>query len=363
MNKHLNRKIVLSAGRRAGLLIAAAVLFFAMGAYLYSLLQNETTSDREIYYDYSLSAGADYEVILAQNDLYPDGRLKEGRLYSRRLSESLEIAFLAQYKGSEAAQISGEYEILALIQGFQQQNSESRNVIYERREILVPKKSAGSAADSASAGIEDRVTIDLVECIQFADQADIILGAKPNRDLQVIFSGSWIAETPHGRVEEPFVSLVSVPLGPELFSIGEQEMSGKTGSLSEARHVESRKGSPLQINLLLAGEILIVLAAIVLLFFTRRPLTEEAFGLRVKEILRRFGSRMVCLEALPAARDNGIAWVGDLESLVKVADELQRPICYALDRQGLFAGGVLCVLHSEAYYAFRLKEAPTPLEV
>ena len=326
--------------------------FFLLGLALLGSIKvfiTEAISEQNVLYKYTLSATSNYQVHVIPNMLYPEGVLGEGRLYSRRLANWADITFQAEYTGSLPAEITGSYTINAVVEGYQS-TQEQNSVIYER---VYPLSAAAPVTTSLStAGIMDTIVVDLNGYKAFADQADVLIGSRPNRDIRVIFSGNFLAITEHGEVNQPFSHVVTIPLNSEIFSISNPAPFSKTDVIANTKEIGA------QVDLFLAGLMFFLIAIllsglVILLVYARPPTTAEEYSRHFHEIRRKHGSRMIRLTDLPGGFIQNIQMY-DIESLVKVSDELQRPIGYVLDQNGLPRQGMLYVSDGVMAYILTL---------
>jgi len=347
----LMKKIIMKRITRLALLTAAVILLAGTGYAALMALKPSITTERTILYSYSLSAGGSYEALLIENELYPERVLGEDRIYSRNLIDRLNITFTADYSGNQPSSISGNYSIAVTVQGYQSSN-DIRRVIYEHSFPLVENK---PIQGENSVEISDTVSLDLSEYKYFADKAEQILNARPERSGKIIFSGVFLAQTEYGEVEEPFSYLIDLPLSSELFSITKEAPISKTDIIAEENDAELRSSLTSAI-LPLSGSLIILAAILVLIFFTRLPTEEEQYVLNFKAILRKHGSRMAKLNNLPPITVDTQVEIADLASLIKISDERQRPVCYSLNGEGLPVDGLLYVPDDGVHYMLYLKK-------
>lgn len=339
-------------------MLLTVLLLVAVGYSASKVFAVKVSTDAESKYAYTMSAVANYQVFLVPNELYPAGVMEEGLVYSNKLINGIMIDFSADLAGSLPAQISGNYDISVLVEGYQGA-SDNRSVIYERRFPLVENASAVSKEKSAV--ITDSIWLNPDVYRDFADRAEILLGAKPNRQMTVEFSGNFIADTDYGQIKEPFSYAITIPIASsELFSITKPRPVSKTDSIAETKQVQQIDASPFSVLLVVLGGIAFLLALLVLLFGVRPPTAAEQYRLLFKDIQRKYGSRMVRLSMLPPLPENEVVWVADMEGLVKIADETRRPVCYALEPDGLPSEGLFYVLVASKYYLMRLIVTPAP---
>lgn len=331
---------------------AAGLLFAAACCGLARNLTPESISERNILYNYDMSVSSSYEVRLVENELYPEGVLGEDRVYARSLIDRLVIDFTAEYSGNKEAPVRGNYSVVVIVEGYQT-SGDSRKIIYEKSFPFAENITLNG--EGGGVKITERVALDINEYKIFADRADQILNAKPGREARVVFSGAFVAETDHGEIKEPFTYSILLPLSSDLFTITKQNPIKKTDLIAENREIAMQRAP---VSFVLPGLVMLAaLAAIAFLgFFVRQPTAEELYRSNFKKILRKHGSRMVRLEGPSGAPADLQLAVADLDSLIKMADELQRPVCYALNEEGLPAAGLLYVPDGQRDYLLCLKK-------
>lgn len=345
-----NKKIVIQNQIRRTALIVTAVLLAASCYGIIKSLSEKTEKQENVLYKSLLKADSSYEVTLVENELYPDGVLEEGRFYARALADHLNVVFSAEFLGDKKADISGNYSIAVIVEGYQSSEN-SRKIIYEKRYPFVEDK---KIEGSSSVTITDEVSLNLQEYKAFADKADQILNAKPNREARIEFTGIIYAETEFGDVEEPFTYCLYFPLSSELFTVTKDAAISKNNVISEMS--EKKMGSSPQFaGFYTFACFAMMIAAAVLIFFCRPPTESEAYVLGFKAILRKYGSRMVKLKGLPPIPNDSFVLIADIDSLIKVSDERQQPVCYYPDEQGMPLDGLLYVPDHDKYYKLYLK--------
>ena len=322
----------------SGLLVAAAAYF------AYRTMTPQTQTVESTLYSCHVSADGSYKVVLLANDLYTEAALEEGRLYSSSLIDRLQVVFEAEYVGSNAAQVTGSYTVDAVASGVQ-----NGSLIYERYFPLVPLT---TVTGDKNISISRPVPVTLNSYLEFSETAAQILGARPQQELTLLFSGTFVAETDAGSVEAPFFYTMTVPLTSGLFSINKQEAYIHKDSIIKTEVLSV----PVNQNQLIPWAIcafLGLLLTVITGVFTRRPTLEEQSRMEMKEMLRKHKSRMIQLsEPRELAVDCVKTPVSTFEDLIKLSDSLQHPIYFCLAPDGLPADGLFYVKDGGHCYDF-----------
>ena len=347
--KHPNAKSLRTSARLAILLFA--LLFLALTAYqIYKILGPQEEVSVTLY-NYLISSDCGYQVLLKKNELFPQGVLEENKLYSPSLVDRTEITFRAEYAGSGKAAVTCDYAIEAVLQGYQG-NAETRQTVYEKR---YPLKKQTSAEGDTVLKISEPVSVVLPPYKEYVDKANAILGTQIPADLRIEMSGVFRADSEFGKVEKPFQYALSIPLGNNLYTIAKPSPVSIQDAIT-GTGIDTTEPTPLSF---LPAALLFLLAAGVFaffLFFTRKPTVEEQRRMDIRKLIRVHGSRMIRLTQLPYFDSDDIRQilVADPDSLVKLSDDLQRPISYCPDEEGLPKGDLLFLTENDRCYLLNL---------
>lgn len=348
MNK--SKKIVIRSHVRRILLIVTAVLLAGSCYGIVKSLSEKIEKKENVLYKYILKAESNYNVTLIENELYPEGVLEEERFYARSLADRLNVVFSAEFMGDKKAQINGHYSVSVIVEGYQSSDN-SRKIIYEKEFPLIEEK---KVEGSSSVTFSDEASLDLNEYKAFADKADQILNAKPNREARIVFSGVIYAETEFGDVEEPFTYSLYFPLSNELFTVTKDAPISKNDVISEMAEMKV-DSAPQFVAFYIFACFAMMISAAVLIFFCRPPTESESYVLAFKTILRKYGSRMIKLKEIPQIPEDSFILIADIDSLIKVSDERQQPVCYVPDEKDMPLNGLLYVPDDGKYYKLYLK--------
>jgi hypothetical protein len=318
--------------------------------FAYEALKPYYDSEKNILHSYNMSVEGRLEAELQKNILYRDRIAKEGQLLSNALVDRLKFTFNASYTGSRDTVIEGYYSVGVLVQGYR--GSSPREIVYEREYPLLREKTISGVTNVR---ITEDVSLKLDEYLNFTYQAEQILNAKLSKDAQLVFNGRFIAKNEFGVIEEPFTYTVLLPLSNDLYTITMDEPISKEEYITETVETEVFPGYDAAMPPI-AGLVIGLLFMLSIIFFTRQPNEKEEYSHLCKSILRRYGSRMAQLTALPSIDVFTAIETENIDSLVRVSDERRQPICYVLNDDGLPADGLLCVPDDVNRYILRLKQ-------
>lgn len=360
--KDEKKRIPVTALRRGLYTAIGSILFAGAVAAGLWLLPPGITTVEEPEYTYQAAADVSYRVKLLPSQLFSKEWLEEGGLYSTRLTDYIEVKFTADFAGASSDVVLGTYKITGIVEGYQE-IKDDRKVIYERKFPIKGGKVRGNGPGGAS--VSEVVSVKLEPYKQVAEEAETILGATCARRFYVLFEGDFTSDTAYGKAEERFLLPLQIPIPKQdgFYEIAKPQAFTKTGQLTSAKEVAVTAG-PVRILLISIWAALALALVIWARFFTRKPDEDESYRLQWKELIRKYGSRMVQLKQVDKKwEENGEA-VSDMDNLVMISEELHRPVCYGLNESGLPQRGLLYVPDGEKGYVLCLKEpAATTLVV
>ena len=85
---------------------------------------------------------------------------------------------------------------------------------------------------------------------------------------------------------------------------------------------------------------------------TRPQTPEEKYRDSLREILRKYGSRMVNIHQMPPTEGRELLKVEEISQLILLSEELQQPVLYAADFAGLAKDGLFGVLSENRWYLY-----------
>lgn len=355
-----NGRMVCSIRARWGILAAGILLTAAGGIFL---MQNKTTEQQEerTLYSYQVTADSSYRVHLLPNELFAEEWLPEGKAYSEKLTDDIEIALKADLVGSKEVLIHGNYQIGAVIEGYQS-GADARKTVYEKQFPL--KEGTLPQTASHQASMAETVSLDLKEYRTYVDQAELALGGSTSREFTLRFEGTFVVETGEKTEEKHFSYRMPVALGMgnSFFSIDKPKAAVEEGKITEIVSVEIR---PSAAKLFLAFGMMVTGIAVIVFAIagTRLPEADEEWCMRMSGIIRKYGSRMVRLQTLPELKEKNQVSLESIESMILMAEEIRQPVFCSLDEKGLPKEGLFYVPDRERIYLLQYPRPSTTLGV
>jgi len=347
MRISINKKI------RIVLIVVLIIAFCGASFLLYREANYPGFREEKVaLYSYNNAANVDYRVYLKENELYNSIYLDEGKIYITEFVDYIDTIFKYEFKGDKAKDLRGSYNIIARVQGYNTGKNDNIVIIWERDFTLVPTTSF--TINSERKAIEENLKITLGNYNNFVSR--IIQASKVNcsASLNVIMNISIEGDTGVGYIEETIAPTLTIPLNTSMFEISGNTDIEQPGAIEETRQVQlpvNRK----KINIYAIIVSVLLLALGYLKFFTVSKLDKDLYKKQLKSIFRKYGDRFVALKREIEAANGNIIQVNSMDDLVRVSDELSKPIMYKYSSDYKDINSFYVVDEDEVY-VFSLKD-------
>ena len=308
------------------ILIAAVVLMFcALSFLLYREAKVPKIEEKVAkIYTYTHKSSADYKVLLKPNSLYTGDSLGEGQYYIANYVDAIQNTFNYEFKGEAPANIAGYYEIAAVVEGYTIVEKEHKT-IWKKKFTLVPK--TDFAVNDTILSLSETVNIKLSEYSAFAGAIAEESKVQIPLQLNVYMDVNLKADTGKGIAEAKMTPVITIPLDARYFMIAESDEKEVPGSIEETQKIQIPPDKQ-KIRILIYGLAVLAFMILGLTLFTE-AIRKSSFTMKLDKIFKQHGSRLVALNSeLPAASLDNCSIVRSIEDLVRVADEIGKPIMY-----------------------------------
>ncbi|MGB4438068.1 MAG: DUF5305 family protein [Sedimentibacter sp.] len=308
---------------RIGLIIISVTLISVLAYLTYNRVSNPGFEEQNIpVYSYTNNASLDYTVFLKPNNLYNDNKLEEGKIYITEFVDYIDTNLKYEFTGERAADIKGEYNVTAKVQGFTGEGEKIIN-IWEKDFPVLQYKLINT--NDGKVSINERVKLNLYEYNIFVKEIKEASKINCQATLTLYLNVDLAGSKDELPIKESISPSLIIPLDTAMFGITENNIKDQSGAIEKTVQV------PLSVNkiqVLVFGIILAVLIAalIILLFFTQISLDKNPLEKVLNKIFKKHGNRLVAISSDIEIKNSII--VKSIDDLVKIADEIGKPILY-----------------------------------
>jgi len=318
-------KLKISRTLKLFLTIVNAVLIVAAAVYLYLYYTTPHIIEvKEPIYNYVNVGDVHYQVLLLPNVLYEENSLSEGNIYITEFVDYIKASFEYSFDGDKTVDIKGDYEIVAVVEGYTSER-DSAKTIWKKVFSIYPKTSF--EAQDKSISINREIPIKLGEYKDFAQKVSETSKVNTSVKLTVQMNVNIRAVFDNKPVEEKISPAIEIPLNTNYFTIAKINTGNQTGKIEETRKIQL----PIDNNVVILCIFVIVVLVISLLyliFFTTEPTIEDLYLKKFNKVFKNYGSRLVALNNETVATNQQYCKVRSIDDLVRVADELGKPLLY-----------------------------------
>jgi uncharacterized integral membrane protein len=351
MSTKIRRKIGKNM-KRLLLIITAIVFSILLFILLRTLLIKNTTEVEIEKYKYQLEKEINYEVYLAENKVYDDNVLGEDMFYPKKLIKDIKINYNLQYLGSSEVPIHVEYQILAKVNGYNIDDTDKYN-IWTKTFPLTEVKT--DEITDLNYSLNQSTTASLYDYIRFAEEAAEVTGVVLSNEVLFCLVGRITADTSYGIVDIPLDMTVSSSFNNVLkFTKNGIDIATETFNEKIMKELPVNKTVVVVFSVLI---IITLLAFIYLLLFTCDYEFKDILLNEVNKIKKDYGSRMVALQSEVLKLHNYQYIVHSMKDLVKVSDELQKPILFQIDENDIVKDYKFYVLRGDELYLYNVLDS------
>lgn len=322
MKTKINKKL------KTGLITILSMAILGVVYLIYNVIYNPGFKDEKVsLYTYKSIGDIKYTINLKPNNLYTGKTMGEGELYITEFIDHIKADLKYDFTSNEAANITVNYDIIIKVQGFTEEKEEEIN-IWEKDFPIVQNKQLTSNDNKLS--IDEGLKIYLNEYNTFATEIIEASKIRSQARLILLMDINLQGSTEEGKFEDNISPSLIIPLGSPMFQIKGDSNITKPGGIEDTIQTKLPIDKS---NIILYGTILgiFISALIILLFFTIGITEKDPIEKKIKKIFKKHGDRLVALNT-DIENKNGKK-VRTIEDLVRVADEIDKPILYKYNKE------------------------------
>lgn len=310
---------------RVACILVTALMLGIVSFLLYKeVMIPKIVEEKSKLYFYTNESSIDYNVLLKPNSIYSNPTLGEGQYYITNYVDELQATFHYEFTGDRAAGLKGSYEVAAVVEGYIVKD-EKHITIWEKKYSLLPETDFDVKEKLLS--LKESVNIKLSEYNDFAAAISEDSKVQIPMQLNVYMDVNLKADIDKDQVETKIAPTITIPLDESYFSITESDTKEEPGCIEETRNIQlpPNKQKLIIFKCELGASLVLLLG---ILIFTE-AVPKSPFTRQLDKIFKVYGNRLVALssELLAASLDN-CNIVRSIDDLVRVADEIGRPIMY-----------------------------------
>lgn len=318
-------------------MISIAILGLAVLFY-YELTVPEVKEVKSAVYECVTKGKVSYGIKLKPNILYSTDTLDEGGIYLSEFVDSIDAGFKYDFNGESEAAIKGKYGITAAVEGYytetnnyapqtgtEAQKKAEPKTVWRKEYTLVPETAIDQKTKNLS--ISKDISFKYSDYNDFALKVIELSKYKVSTKLVVSMNVSTQIQTDKGTIEDISAQSFELALGGSNFNIIKNELAEKPGSIEEVKKIRIPPDKYLLVACAVGAGVLLLALLFVIIFTRAAPDISEHLRL-VNRIFKKYSNRMAVLCGELKYDGSCLRHVRTMEDLVRIADEMQKPIIY-----------------------------------
>lgn len=332
-------------------LTAFAVILIVFS--FFNLIQNLSTDKIKTrtvdIYKYTNKFNYDYKVNLIENKYISNEKDDKTLAYVTDLIDTTKIYMNYEYLADKETEIGYDYSIEGNMKVVYTKDGEEQKIIDEKETIIEKKDQVVSGNDVK---INEEFDIDLKNKNEMLNDFKQKMGMNIDAKYILTLKVKIKTNVEEKEVLSDYQSIIQINLAEKTTKILGENNKEESKYISKEYNVSSEKN----INMIILDIILIGISIIMLTYLSKFRIAnniKNEYRKELNKILKLCQDKIVQVNTMPNENDNTID-VKDFEEIVKVSEELFKPILYYFDNESQEA--MFSVLTEKITYRFILKK-------
>lgn len=331
----VRKKIKIRKSIRYFYLASSILILVCSGTYLLkALIASEDPSIRnEEIYSYTNKFNYSYKVNLVENPYIDEKTLgMNENAYITDLIKSIDLDLDYKYNANTKSKIDYEYTIKGLLQATYTKDGDVQKV-WEKQYSLIDKKE--ETKDTSNINIKEKINLNLKKQNDLVKQFEQEMGMNLDAKYIIMLEIKTNTDIEGEKVENVSISSINLDLAEKTTKIeGENNKEDK-------KYISKKIEEELQFNVvgIVISIILVAIAIIIIRYITKKTSSinhiRNEYRQELNRILRLCQDKIVQVSTQIDIKNERIIDVKDFGEIIKVSEELFKPILYwsAKDRE------------------------------
>lgn len=333
--------------KRVKLIALSLVIILSVFGVCYFIFGNNLDKNEVVYNNLNNKFSYSYKINAIDNEFVDYSKDKNYTAYITDLIDSINFDFKYKFEDTSIKQsdIKYNYNVTGILYGYYNKNGEEQKIIEKDYEIVPTTE---KSLKGRNFSVDESFDVDLKPLNSlinnFREQLDITISSR----YDIVFNIEIEGVT---KEKINYAPSVSIEVGSKTTKvIGDNDRNDNMviDSVEEIRI----EGDNLKYIIALGVVIFIALIRLIkIAFFTEElAVIKNIYKSEVNEIVRAFQDKIVVVNNIPAFEDRTTINVDSIEQLIKVSEELFKPVlCYENDEETITQ---FIVVSDETVYKF-----------
>ncbi|MGN1270288.1 MAG: DUF5305 family protein [Clostridia bacterium] len=332
-------------------LIAIALAIISLFNLLYNLSESNMKTKTKQVYQYTNKFNYDYYVNLIENQFMSNTQITDKTLaYVTDLIDTINLDFNYKYLADKESNLQYQYSIIGKMQVIYTKDGEEQK-IWEEEEVLLKKENLEQQSNKID--IKENLKLDLKEknelLYEFKQKMGMSIDAKYTVTLKVDIT----TQIEDKSIQVNYSPTIQVDLAEKTSKITGENNIEESQYISKEYQVNSSRN----VFMIILDVILLFVAAIIVKYVTKSKTihrVKNEYRQELNRILKLCQDKIVQVSTRPMDNLEDIVYVKDFGEIIKVSEELFKPILYYFDYEKEEAW--FSVMSSGTVYRYILKK-------
>ena len=314
------KRIKLQRELRLSVIVVIGILIIVSAYSAYAAYQQPTTTEEtQTAVGYTHTGTYNYNVYLTNNSLFATDVLGPGQgTFFEKLVDHINASYTYTFRTSLSSTIGGSYELTAEVQ----------TNMWTKAFTLISETNFSSTTSQAQFTINFPINTTRFE--DYVTQINNETGVAATDSVLVITCRVLLsADTEYGDINEIFLPSIQVSLSGNVINIDGTLANTQTGTIETTVEVDHSEVITQRNNWTIASLIFLIIFAAFAGATTSLTEPEHAAVKELKKIMKKYGEWIVETDKLLPSKDVKIVSVNSLDDLVKLSEELGKPVIHA----------------------------------
>ena len=304
----------------------AIIVLFISTINLFSILSkdNVVNNKKEIY-SYTNKFDYKYEVNLLKNKFIDESTLGMNKVaYVTQLIDTIDFNINYNYSGNKQTDIKYKYSVIGKLEATYNREEEEQK-IWEKEYIL--KEETSNVSNNGKIKIKENIELDLKQQNNLVKDFEQRMGMTLDAKYIINVKVNSLAEVEGENINNNYISTIIIDLAKKTTKIdGENDKEETQYVTKENREV--KQVNPLKV---IIDIVFIILSLSVLKYLGRTKninTIRNEYRQELNKILRICQEKIVKVRNKPIVKQENIVEVKDFGEIIKLSEELFKPILY-----------------------------------
>ena len=324
-----------------------SLIIVLSSSLIQNLLKNNTIKKKEEIYSYTNEFNYNYDVNLINNKYIDQKTLQMNEVYVTDLIDNIHLNINYDYIGNKASDLEYDYKILGKLQAVYTKDGEEQKV-WDKEEVLFDSETQKQMSDKIS--IQEPIELNLKDKNKLITDFEKEMNMTLKTTYMIILQVDVKTEIDDEPVVNQYTSAVSIDLGEKTTQIKGENNKDETSYVTKTKE-ENENINIVAISL---DTILIIILLIGLKYITRNTVAinkiKNNYRKELNRMLRLCQDKIVKIKDKVDIKQENIVDVKDFGEIIKVSEELFKPILYWESKESTEAW--FSVMSNEITYRF-----------